>query len=221
MVHIVKKKEPPSLLIEKRNGLSDYGDLSGATKKAIQISLLEEQGYLCAYCMKRISLKHMQIEHYIPQHPTNRQYTPALSIDYHNMLAVCTGNKGSARGFDQLTCDQHRGNRPLAVNPLDMISIEKIKYKSDGTIYSDDTNVELDLNETLNLNCSTALLKQNRKAALDEVKRYLYRNFPKHKAPKHQLEHLLERFQSTDANHRYKEFVGVIIWYLSKEISRT
>lgn len=176
MVHIVKKKEPPSLLIEKRNGLSDYGDLSSATKKAVQISLLEEQGYLCAYCMKRITPKHMQIEHYIPQHPTNREYAPALSIDYHNMLAVCTGNKGSARGFDQLTCDQHRGNRPLAVNPLDMISIEKIKYKSDGTIYSDDANVELDLNEALNLNCSTALLKQNRKAALDEVKRYLYRN---------------------------------------------
>lgn len=66
MLYIEKKQEPEELIQEKRKGLNCYSDLSGKPKEAVQISLLEEQGCLCAYCMRRITLKDMQIEHYLP-----------------------------------------------------------------------------------------------------------------------------------------------------------
>lgn len=81
----------PARLQEKRKGLTDYSNLSGKPKEAVQVSLLEEQGCLCAYCMRRISLENVQIEHYLPQHPQSENYDPALTIDYRNMLAVCSG----------------------------------------------------------------------------------------------------------------------------------
>lgn len=220
MLYIEKRKEPPELLLEKRRGLADYDGLYGAPKVAVQQSLLKEQGCLCAYCMRRISLETLQIEHYLPQHPQDEDYNPALSIDYQNMLAVCSGNKKQAGSFENLTCDQHRRNTPLTVDPLDRTSIDKIKYKTDGTIYSDDPDIEKDLDDTLNLNCSASYLKENRKAALDEIKKALYTQFPGKKVPKQQLERMLMHFQELH-NGQYVEFAGVVIWYLKRQIART
>ena len=219
MLYIEKKQEPDELLQEKRKGLTNYDTLSGKPKEAVQMSLLEEQGYLCAYCMRRISLKNVQIEHYLPQHPKSENYDPALTIDYRNMLAVCSGNKKQAGKFENLTCDQHRGNEPLTVDPRDPVSIEKIKYKTDGTICSDDAEIEKDLNITLNLNCPASYLKENRKAALDAVKKELRDKFPGKKAPKQQLERMLKQFQ-TKTNGQYKAFAGAVIWYLKRQIAR-
>lgn len=220
MLYIEKRQEPPELLQEKRKGLADYTDLFGAPKVAVQKSLLEEQGCLCAYCMRRISLETLQIEHYLPQHPQDENYDPALTIDYHNMLAVCSGNKKQAGGFENLTCDQHRRNTPLTVDPLDRTLIDKIQYKTDGTIYSDDPDIEKDLDDTLNLNCPASYLKENRKAALDTIKKVLYKRFPGKKAPKQQLERMLIHFQGLH-DGQYVEFAGVVIWYLKRQIART
>lgn len=219
MLYIEKKQEPNELIQEKRKGLTDYSNLSGKPKEAVQVSLLEEQGCLCAYCMRRISLENVQIEHYLPQHPQSENYDPALTIDYRNMLAVCSGNKKQAGKFENLTCDQHRGNEPLTVDPRDPVSIEKIKYKTDGTICSSDAEIEQDLNITLNLNCPASYLKENRKAALDAVKQALHDKFPGKKVPKQQLERMLKQFQ-VKTNGRYAEFAGVIIWYLKRQIAR-
>lgn len=220
MLYIEKRQEPPELLQEKKKGLADYDGLYGAPKIAVQQSLLKEQGCLCAYCMRRISLETLQIEHYIPQHPQDEDYDPALSIDYHNMLAVCIGNKKQAGVFENLTCDQHRRNTPLTVNPLDRTSIDKIKYKTDGTIYSDDPDIEKDLDDILNLNCPASYLKENRKAALDEIKKVLYKRFPRKKVPKQQLERMLTHFQELH-DGKYVAFAGIVIWYLKRQIART
>lgn len=219
MLYIEKMREPAELRLEKRKGLTDYSNLSGQAKVAVQKALLQEQGYLCAYCMKRIDLKRVQIEHYIPQHPEDGDYDPALTIDYHNMLAVCSGGNKSAGTFKNLTCDQHRGNTPLTVDPLDRASIDKIQYKSDGTIFSEDAAIQRDLDITLNLNCTASYLKQNRKAALDQVKKKIQSSYPDHRATKDQLKKMLLHFQEKQ-DGSYTEFAGVIIWYLKKQISR-
>jgi hypothetical protein len=44
MLYIEKKQEPNELIQEKRKGLTDYRNLSGKPKEAVQVSLLEEQG---------------------------------------------------------------------------------------------------------------------------------------------------------------------------------
>ena len=136
------------------------------------------------------------------------------------MLAVCFGNKKQAGVFENLTCDQHRRNTPLTVNPLDRTSIDKIKYKTDGTIYSDDPDIEKDLDDILNLNCPASYLKENRKAALDEIKKVLYKRFPRKKVPKQQLERMLTHFQELH-DGKYVAFAGIVIWYLKRQIART
>ena len=66
-------------------------------------ALLKEQGYLCAYCMKKITEKTIHIEHWIPQrHPQegyleySQEDCDRFAIDYQNMLGVCPGGKGSS-----------------------------------------------------------------------------------------------------------------------------
>ena len=92
MLYIEKSQDPAELTQAKLDGLSRYEDLSGEPKKAVQQALLREQGAVCAYCMKRVSIGNLQIEHYIAQNPEDSDYDAALTIDYNNMLGVCTGN---------------------------------------------------------------------------------------------------------------------------------
>lgn len=54
MITIKKGKEPISLTEYRASGGRKFDDLDSATKKDIRDSLLKEQGYICAYCMKRI-----------------------------------------------------------------------------------------------------------------------------------------------------------------------
>ena len=111
---------------------------------------MKEQGWICAYCMKRIPEKdknpEVTIEHIIPQ-----SIEPEKAMDYNNMLAVCNGNRG--KGHKKfMTCDAHRGNDKMVVNPCDKDIIDTIGYKNDGTIYSTDSKIDHDLNKSLMVN---------------------------------------------------------------------
>lgn len=218
MLYIKKQHEPKQLLDDKRHGLKSYDELTHDTKNAIKESLLNEQGFLCAYCMQRINIENSTIEHYIAQKAKDIQVDESLSIAYNNMLAVCSGNVGINRREKELICDKHRGNTSLTVNPLDNHSIEKISYKADGTIYSDDVNIQKDLDETLNLNCDAVLLKQNRKSVLDAIKREIFKK-SQHTISKKQLENLLNKM-SLKINGQYIPFAGIAIWYLKKKLTR-
>ncbi|MFI3213508.1 MAG: hypothetical protein R3Y24_09200 [Eubacteriales bacterium] len=106
----------------------------------------------------------IKIEHYMPRHPLENERSNESTIDYRNMILVCDGNSGSKKNAQ--TCDTHKGNTPITVNPFDIKTINKIKYKRNGIIYSADVDINEDLNETLNLNCDAASLPDNREAAL-------------------------------------------------------
>lgn len=219
MLYIEKQREPIELTNEKRNGLKSYNDMSSNTKTKIRKTLLREQGHLCAYCMQRIDLQNMTIEHYIPQNPSDREVYDMLSIDYNNMLAVCSGNTNGPHRKNDLTCDKHRGNIPLTVDPRDEYSIAKICYQDDGTIYSLDAEINRDLDETLNLNCEATLFKQNRKSVLDVVKQGILKRSAENRITKRQLEIMLAKLQ-TKNDEKYVPFCGIAIWYLRKKLSR-
>lgn len=219
MFYIEKQREPIELTNEKRNGLKSYNDMSSNTKTKIRKTLLREQGHLCAYCMQRIDLQNMTIEHYIPQNPSDREVDDMLSIDYNNMLAVCSGNTNGPHRKNDLTCDKHRGNIPLTVDPRDEYSIAKICYQDDGTIYSLDAEINRDLDETLNLNCEATLFKQNRKSVLDVVKQGILKRSAENRITKRQLEIMLAKLQ-TKNDEKYVPFCGIAIWYLRKKLSR-
>lgn len=119
--------------------------------------------------MKRIdSPSVVRIEHCRPRHPQGEEeHNKKATLDFKWMLGVCYGNS-LERGVkpEDKTCDAHRGNTELTINPFDKRSVKKIKYRADGSIYSDDVEINKDVTETLNLNCQALSLPQTRRNVL-------------------------------------------------------
>ena len=169
MIEIKKKNhEPNELLAFRKQPYATYKGIPGACKEAVQNSLLKEQGYLCAYCMRRIPEKGKQppvsIEHWDAQSTSD----DAMALAYNNMFAVCSGNRG-CNSKDDMTCDAKKGNASLKVNPCRPETLLDIHYCANGKIYSDDPIIDDDLNIRLNLNCEGISLPLQRKMAVDEL----------------------------------------------------
>lgn len=206
---IKKGKEPNSLTKYKKQSNAYY---DGCNKSDIRKALLKEQGYLCAYCMKRISENNMTIEHYNTQSNINEKE----ALDYNNMLGVCLGNRGA--GQENFTCDAHRGNEALAINPFIQSSIDLICYEDNGRIYSNDPEINKDLDKTLNLNCQQVLLMVNRKRTLDSLKKHLFNLKSKGIWKKEFLEKIKKKYEIPDKDGKFEPYSGIIVYYLNKRI---
>jgi|GEM_PF-479349 5-methylcytosine-specific restriction endonuclease McrA len=199
-------------------------------------SLLEEQGYLCAYCMQKISLSNATIEHIIGQkyvEPDEKEKDKINKlgeknqINYDNFLAVCEGKSCK----DSLHCDKSRANyqkeRRLFANPLKNKIMQNIKFNSKGLIYyknfieiatietlnnhtnlDEDSNIRYDIHKVLNLNCQN--LKVRREAIINALKR-LTNNWTK----KGRIETELSKYQRKQSDG-YIEFCQVAIYFLNK-----
>lgn len=214
MLYIKKGKEPDSLTQYKKEKYAYY---DGCEKRDIRKALLRDQGCLCAYCMRRIHIDTMKIEHWLPQSKMDEQNR----LDFSIMLGVCNGNEGQPKSMT--TCDTHRGNADLTVNPLDKSSIDTIQYSShDGRIFSIDENIQRDINETLNLNYNGAgsYLCMNRRNVLEECKQKLkrYQKGKQGRWPVAFLQKMLAYYEQYDNNHKKKVYSGIAIWYLKKKL---
>uniref|UniRef100_UPI004048D505 hypothetical protein n=1 Tax=Aliarcobacter sp. TaxID=2321116 RepID=UPI004048D505 len=218
--------------IHKNNGsyTSDVcsNDENGICAKNIILKdLLEEQGYICAYCMQKIDESNSTIEHIIGQKfkdEIGQEIGKKEDTNYDNMLAVCLGNS-----CKELHCDKSRAKyqskrAKLYVNPLSKIQMENIKFSKSGVIYYkepeseidkkneklDDKEIRKDINEVLNLNCKR--LQEERKKIKDAILSTLSKNnFDKAKA-KNELNKL--ETSTTSLN----KFCQVAIYELKKHI---
>ena len=117
---IIKQKEPTYLRNHRLKAGTDYesfcyevglGNIQPST--GFRKFLLEEQGYLCAYCMRRIPHVHMEkgverddmkTEHLVPQ-TASYSIKHKLDITYSNMFACCMGGKGKGKDPRFQTCE--------------------------------------------------------------------------------------------------------------------
>ena len=200
-----------------------YEEMPSELKKIILDSLLKEQGHLCAYCMRRIpetrklplGVSGATIEHWFARNPDSKE-DYGQGLDYNNMLAVCSGNRGCG-DERSLTCDAKRGNKVLKVNPRNADTIYNISYTADGRIKSEDSVIDEDLNKRLNLNCATVSLPENRKAVLDALIEDIRKNGPKGDI-KNYCKRRLDVIRSMD--DKKIPFIGIIIWWLEKHANR-
>ena len=119
-------------------------------KRALRMQLLQEQGYLCAYCMRRIKNdESTTIEHLIPITIDGKR-----ALSYQNMLACCDGGRGSSDKNKILCCDAAKGDQEITFSPLKKEHIGKIRYNKDGfiRIYPEDPQMMRDINDVLKLN---------------------------------------------------------------------
>ena len=224
---INKGKEPITLTnyrssIQKKDfeNINIYDDFNHKSRQDCKDSkagnlrkqLLEEQGYLCCYCMSRIACFNSKIEH-LKDQSTNRK----LQIDYQNLFIACKGNEGQPSKHQH--CDSFKGAKNI--DYLDLLSnIENdIKYQpSDGTISSDNTDIDMEINEVLNLN--VRILKRNRKQAVKEFLMVLKKRLGTGKWGKNALKKEVDRYEKIGADYKFKQFSAMFVYFLNKKLQK-
>jgi uncharacterized protein (TIGR02646 family) len=188
-------------------------------KNGLRISLLEEQGYICAYCMERIydSALYTKIEHWKSQESYETDGDFEGTLNYDNLLAVCDG-KISKKQTKELNCDSQRSlkNSPLTIQPTDNRCVGQITYLRNGTIQCRNPAIEQDLNEHLHLNLP--ILRDNRKKILEDIQKL----FEIHCKKKNQEQmekkkkQIVKDFIARDKNGHFKPYCGIVAYIYRK-----
>jgi uncharacterized protein (TIGR02646 family) len=189
------------------NAVTDYDDLTADTKDSLRKSLCEEQGYLCCYCMQRIepSISNMHIEHWQCQ-----DNFPGRQLDYKNLLGACENSRGKKKASQYCAIKKDNGN--LQFSPAEHDIETMIKYTPSGTIKSQHTIFNNQLNDTLNLNCAS--LRNDRKRTWDAFA-VLNTSWTKDS-----IEQKILGYKTPDANGKLKEYSGIILFMLNKKLKR-
>ena len=211
MILIKKQSEP--------HQWTAYRKTAGATYQSqsyLSASLLEEQGYICAYCMRRIPCKdRLSNEDHHIEHIKPRSKYPEKQLDYKNMVIVCPGHMG-----DNDHCDRSKGDKEINLSPLNSSVIQTISYENNGLIKSSNPVWNSELNDILNLN--DKVLVNARKTTLHTVVKQLSTE-KKDKWTKNILQKYLDRYQekhSDNGKEKYYPYCGIVIYYLQKKLTK-
>jgi len=219
----IKKGVEPKSLTEYRSSITHsdleksniYEDFQYKTKQGcsenesynLRKQLLEEQGYICCYCMSRIDCNNSKIEHFKPQ----TKYR-AFQIDYQNLFIACNGGEGK-KGKEQY-CDSFKGEDELtSINLLGAME-QYIKYSKLGEISSSNSTIGKELNTILNLNNS--MLKRNRKQSYQR----LIQNLNKRGWTNQTIKQDISKYEEIDAKGKYYEFSQMIVYFLNKKLKQ-
>jgi len=186
------------------------------TRTDILKDLLDEQGYLCAYCMRSISLDSATIEHFIGQNYVDdkgNSIGKKEDTNYDNMLAVCHGNFCKNETHCDSSRSKYQDKRPLLnISPLNKQQMNNIKFSQSGVIYyeniDDESEINFDLNKVLNLNCDN--IRNERKKIIKVTKKIL----SQHKFDKKFAQKELDYWE--ECNNSYKAYCQVAIFELRK-----
>lgn len=173
-------------------------------------SLLEEQGYVCAYCMRRIPVKDCNSDEKTRiEHILCRERHADLQLDYKNMVICCPGAIN-----DEFHCDKLKGTRDVTFDLFSGAFINTLSYSSkDGKIKSSNVQYDREINEILNLN--HPFLKKNRSIILSGIINQLNK---KKQWKASELRKLLENWNVKDSEGQYKPYNGIVIWFLEKHL---
>lgn len=207
MRKIDKNAEPKEWTAYRRTPGAVY-----QSKPELRSSLLKEQGYICAYCMRRIPAKDANSNETTRiDHILCREKHEDRKLDYRNMVICCPG------AIDcKFHCDKSKGNNDVSFNLFDQSFIDTLSYSTkDGTIKCGIEQYDTEINEILNLNHS--LLKNNRKSTLKGVIQQLQK---KRHWKATQIRNLLNHWNTKDRDGKYKPYNGIVVWYLKKKLGQ-
>ena len=208
MRYIEKSPKEPSELLEYRQSAGKQAYWDGfPDKAAVSVKLLEDQGSICCYCMRRIDVSSMKIEHYL-----SRARHPKEQLRWTNLLAACKGGEGGPIE----TCDRSKADKDLAVDPQNRDHVATLRYLADGTVITRDKSFEMDIDSVLNLNAER--LKQSRAEALLGFQLGLKKRLGAHRnwSP-HKLCAECDRIRSEIP---LREFAGMLEWWMNRAIER-
>ena len=208
MIQISKGVEPVEWTARKSTpGFTEYAPIP-----ELRAALLLEQGYICAYCMRRIPNKDVKVDATSKiEHIKSQEDRPDLQLNYANMAICCPGNLNDAPH-----CDKLKAGSSVSFNLHTSALQQSISYSSlDGTIRSSNQTWNNEITDLLNLN--HGLLKANRKETLSGVIDYLQSSNWTTQAINSKLNH----WRQFNAEGKYYQFCGIVIWYLEKKLRAT
>lgn len=177
-------------------------------------ALYREQGYICAYCMRRIPLTKRDYnsnEDHRIDHILCRDDHHDRELDYSNMVICCPGAIN-----EDLHCDKKKDNKDVTFDLFSDYSINTLSYSTNtGEIKSSNLIWNDEINRLLNLN--NKLLKINRKWVIDSI----ITTIGKKRWTKRVIIEQLKLWEGIDRDGKRKQFCGVAIWFLKKTLSRS
>jgi uncharacterized protein (TIGR02646 family) len=227
MKHIAAKhwvNEPNDFKDYRENTPNAAYDGGNFSVPALLDALLEEQGYICAYCMGKLTKREeAHVEHYWP-----RQSFKSEELDYINLLAVCNGlTQSHPEKEDFHHCDKTKGTEgkmdgTVTLRLLDprekSKSEDRLTYTLAGQVIPKDeadADVLHDIEKVLNLN--NKALVQRRQALFDAVKDKLKQEFPQKVwtqklFDKHQEEWLARHYRK--GKQAFRPYCMAAVWFL-------
>ena len=221
MKYIIKGRPPQEL--------RDFVNTSGASfngcpcKNEWRKTLLEEQGYLCGYTMKRIENNSLTTK---IAHIEARDGTISKDLNHDNVVACCLGNQGKPR--EEQYADTRQGDKTLKhITPLKLECEQLIKYRETGEIRCADENVRKEILDDdrihpkhfslLNLNHRN--LVNGRLGAYDAVKRKLTNAVKGRDWRPRDIQDWISVYSTRDADGKFKEYCNFVVWRLNKEFA--
>ena len=217
MKYIGNRNNEPTQLTDYRENTPNatYDGLGTDVKEIIRNSLLDEQGYICAYCMCKIdTCDDCTIEHYISQKRHNDStYTEEehkrQSLLYSNMCGVCKN--------DSEHCDKLRGNTPLEVlDPHDPVCEELVTYDLYGHIKPAGRNAEKVKKDigTLGLDCDK--LAELRRTVWDDIFKRFKKEHEKGEWSKELFLQYAQKYRTKERRRhnimRFHAYCNYIVW---------
>ena len=220
MVNIQKSNAPQSLSQYRREAVSQYGtELTQGNifndlpqKGESRTAIIQEQGYLCAYCMTRIIDSPLDTK---VDHCHSQDGFPSEKLDYKNLLLCCNGNEGEKAQNQH--CDTRKGGLSFSFNPSDPQNDMSglIKYRSDGSIYSENNVLNSEINNILNLNYPR--LKMNRKSILLAFEIVL--NSRPGNRSSGEIRNLIDKYKTKNVDGELSPYYGVALYKHSRHHS--
>ncbi|UNK26826.1 TIGR02646 family protein [Serratia plymuthica] len=166
MKNIIKGLEPQDFTEWKGLANDDwqptYDNLDTPVKNSVKAALMQEQGYICCYCERRLTTGDSHIEHFIPQHDENVD-----ALDFSNMLCSCQQRleKGDPRH-----CGNSKGewyDELLLISPFSVGCESRFSFTADGKIQPADPTDEGAKESIRHLNLDLPKLNRMRENALE------------------------------------------------------
>lgn len=190
----------------KKNKKIEFCHLDQTIKEYLRNILLEDQGFICCYCQKRIPekiLPQSKIEHFLCQEDNKNKV-----FDFRNLFIACNGKIGKVE-----TCDTAKGASVLeSIDLLDSNLSNYFKYTKTGIIYSSIAPIDNDI-DILNLNDQN--LKKDRQAVYQSIQFIKKKISNRGGDFQKQIAKEVLRWKSKDDQHMFKEYKSAGLYFLS------
>jgi hypothetical protein len=136
-------------------------------------------------------------------------------LNYDNLLGACSGNQGFPKHLQH--CDTKKGNVSIKINPTDKNCETLVKFKSSGEIYSDNEDINKDIDDTLNLNMYQ--LVKARKAVLDQALK-MFNHKHRGKWTKSIIQKEINKWSAHGRYDKYQRYCRIVVFYFEKKLRK-